>query len=82
MTVLNADSPSTLQLTCRVFICDIVARLGERAPIGLHLAAIGTPRIWVGNLGALQGRIYGVATCAVAEKALAIWSSESPDENQ
>jgi len=29
-----------------------------------------------------QGRIEGVATCAVADEALAIWSTEAPDENQ
>ena len=29
-----------------------------------------------------HGRIQGVSTCAVADKALAIWSSEAPGENQ
>ena len=32
--------------------------------------------------GRAQARISAVTTCAVADEALAIWSSEAPDENQ
>jgi len=40
--------------------------------------------VWFGLVseGHEQGRIEGVATRAVADEALAIWSTEAPDKNQ
>jgi len=80
----NAKRPFSLKSSWRIaastprqhYVANITSPLWQLCGILFLLMQAAAKRDYK------QGRISEVATCAVPDEALAIWSSESPDENR